>query len=84
MPSHVAVEVSRRAEKSLRAVPQTFLARIRDAIRELAADPLAGKKLKGEFAGLRSYRLASCRIVYRFSPCLVEIVDVDDRKDVYR
>jgi len=53
-------------------------------IGELAGNPFLGKKLKGEFEGLRSYRLGPFRIIYRFSKELVEIVYLDHRKDVYR
>ena len=40
--------------------------------------------MKGESAGLRSYRLGPLRIVYRFTRELVEVVFVEHRKDVYR
>lgn len=43
-----------------------------------------GKKLKGEFEGLRSYRLGSFRIVYRFTKELLDVAHIDHRKDVYR
>jgi len=78
------VELSHRAEKALEAVETRFRDRLKDAIRELANNPLAGKKLKGELAGLRSYRLGPFRIVYRFMRARVEVVFIDDRKDVYR
>ncbi len=58
--------------------------RLKEAIRHLSENPLSGKKLKGEFEGLRSYRIGSFRIVYRFSKELLEVVYIDDRKDAYR
>jgi mRNA-degrading endonuclease RelE of RelBE toxin-antitoxin system len=40
--------------------------------------------LKGEFEALRSFRMGSFRIVYRFTKELLEVVYIDHRKDVYR
>lgn len=57
---------------------------LKEAIRELSANPLLGKKLKGEFEGLGSYRVGSFRIVYRFSEESLEVAYIDHRKDVYR
>ena len=79
-----SVSLSRRAVKSIGHAEPRLKERIREAVRELAANPLLGKKLKGELEGLRSYRLGSHRIVYRFTADLLEIVHIDDRKDVYR
>ena len=49
-----------------------------------ARNPRLGKKLKGDFEGLRSYRLGTYRIVYRFTRKAVEIIYIEHRKDVYR
>lgn len=79
-----SVRLSHRAEKFLDRLKAPFKDRLKEAIRELSISPLLGKKLKGEFEGLRSYRLGSFRIVYRFTKELFEIVYIDHRKDVYR
>jgi len=76
--------LSRRAEKTLQALDERFRDHLKEAIRELAANPLLGKKLKGECEGLRSYRLGSFRIVYRFRKERLDVVHIDHRKDVYR
>ncbi len=78
------VNLSNRAEKVFYTVDERFREHIKESIRELAANPLLGKRLMGEFEGLRSYRVASFRIVYRFTSELVEVVFIDHRKDVYR
>ena len=78
------VRLSHRAEKALDRAEVRFRNRLREAIREFSKNPLLGKKLKGEFEGLRSYRLGSFRIVYRFTREVLEVVYIDDRKDVYR
>ena len=79
-----SVRLSARAAKSLERVDPRHRERLAEAIQELVASPLLGKKLKGEFDGLRSYRLGSFRIVYRFGRQALDVVYVDDRKDVYR
>jgi mRNA-degrading endonuclease RelE of RelBE toxin-antitoxin system len=84
MPRRRGVKLSRPAEKALKIVEARFKERLKGAIRELSGYPLLGKKLKGEFEELRSYRLGPFRIVYRCTTELLEVVFVDHRKDVYR
>lgn len=84
MPRRRGVKLSRRVEKALEIVEARFKEQFKSAIRELSGNPVLGKKLKGEFEGLRSYRLGPFRIVYRFTKELVEVVYLDHRKDVYR
>jgi mRNA interferase RelE/StbE len=58
--------------------------RIRAALDEILADPSAGKALKEELAGLRSYRVSRFRIVYRVSKGkTVELVAVGPRESIY-
>ncbi len=84
MANPKSVRLSNRAVKALESIDVRFKERLKEAIRELSRNPLLVKKLKGELAGLRSYRVGSFRIVYRFSKELLEVVYIDDRKDVYR
>lgn len=84
MPGPRSVRISRRAEKVLEALDARSQEHLKTALRELSTSPLLGKKLKGEFEGLRSYRLGTFRIIYRFSELAVEVVFLDHRKDVYR
>jgi len=79
-----SVSLSRRAARFVEHAEPRLKVRIGEVLRELATNPLMGKKLKGELEGLRSCRLGSHRIVYRFTADLLEIVHIDDRKDVYR
>ena len=78
------VRLSHRAEKAFEAVDTRYQDHLKEAIRELSENPLQGKKLKGELEGLRSHRVGRFRIVYRVIKDLVEVVYIDDRKDVYR
>jgi mRNA interferase RelE/StbE len=84
MPGPRSVRISRRAEKILEALDARTQDQLKTALRELSTSPLLGKKLKGELEGLRSYRLGTFRIVYRFTESAVEVVFLDHRKDVYR
>ena len=84
MPGPRSVRISRRAEKVLEALDARLQEQLKAALRELSTNPLLGKKLKGEFEGLRSYRLSTFRIIYRLSELAVEVVFLDHRKDVYR
>ena len=84
MPRPRGARLSRRAEKTLQALDERHRDHLKEAIRELAVNPLLGKKLKGEFEGLRSFRLGSVRSVYRFTKDLLDVVHIDHRKDVYR
>jgi len=79
-----SVSFTRTAEKAPQGLEPRLLDRLTAALRELASNPLLGKKLKGDFEGLRSYRLGTYRIVYRFTPESVEIIYIEHRKDVYR
>ena len=84
MPRPRDVRLSRRAEKALDSIHLAREEYLKNAIRELSRNPLLGKKLKGEFEALRSFRMGSFRIVYRFTKELLEVVYIDHRKDVYR
>lgn len=78
------VEFSRRASKTLERVETRLRERLKEAVRELVENPLLGKRLKGELEGLRSYRVGAFRIVYRFTRERLDVVHIDNRKDVYR
>lgn len=78
------VNFSARARKDFEGLENRIKTRVADGVRELADNPLVGKKLKGELSDFRSYRLGSYRVIYRFTPEVVEIALIEHRKDVYR
>jgi len=57
---------------------------LKEALREIADNPLIGIPLKGQFKGLRRYRIGNYRIVYCFTEKTIEVASIADRKDVYR
>jgi mRNA interferase RelE/StbE len=58
--------------------------KIKNAIEYLLSDPDAGKNLKEELAGLKSFRTGSFRIIYRITkPATIELIAVGPRKNIY-
>ena len=60
------VEYSHTANKQLKKLAKTNQIRVLAKIQKLKNDPYAGKKLKGEFEGLRSLKVWPYRIIYRY------------------
>jgi mRNA interferase RelE/StbE len=57
--------------------------KMKSGLRELAMDPFAGKELRDELKGLRSFRIGRFRIIYRIAGRTVEIAAVGPRKTIY-
>ena len=77
------------------AETDTFSSKLSDAkysdyvYPQLRENPFFGtniKKLKGEFEGLYRYRVGKYRMFYKIEndKILVIMLDIDDRKDVYK
>lgn len=68
----------------LRGLHPGIKRKARAAIAEILDDPEAGKPLREELSGLRSYRVGRWRIVYRCSARgVVELVAVGPRSVIY-
>ena len=80
------VRLSRQSAKDLERLPKLYLAAVASALRGLGAEPLAGKPLGGELAGLRSLRVGMYRIVYSFDPRsgVLDVIWIRHRREVYR
>ena len=58
--------------------------KVKASLKTIQSNPDAGKSLKDELAGLRSYRVSKFRIIYRVSKkILIEIVAVGPRSRIY-
>jgi mRNA interferase RelE/StbE len=58
--------------------------KVRSGLADILRDPTAGKALKDELDGLRSYRLGRMRIIYRKSARgVIEVVAVGPRSTIY-
>lgn len=68
----------------LRGLHPGIKRKVRAALDGILGDPEAGKPLKEELDGLRSYRVGRLRIIYRNSSReIVEIVAVGPRSVIY-
>ena len=80
------VEYSHTARKQIKNLPKEKKIKVLKTIEKLKSDSYAGKKLKGEFEGLRSLKFWPYRIIYRFLPQekLLFINLVQHRQKVYK
>lgn len=80
------VEITRRAKKDIDKLAAQTKKRCAEALRVLAANPLRGEPLKGEFHGLRRYRVGDFRLIYEvdIEGDLMTIHAVKHRREVYR
>ena len=74
------------AVKNLKKLSAAEKQKAKKKIESLLSNPLAGKKLKGEFSDLRSLRAWPLRIIYLFNPKsqTIIIITVDYRGNVYK
>ena len=76
VPSHL--------QELIRGLHPDLKRKVRAALDVISADPLAGKELRDNLAGLRSFRLGRFRIIYRFGPRrLIELVALGPRRVIY-
>lgn len=80
------VEYSDIARKQLKRLPKNKQIKVLSKIERLKNDPYAGKKLKGEFKGLRSLKTWPYRIIYRYlsQDKVLFINIIQHRQKVYR
>jgi mRNA interferase RelE/StbE len=58
------VALTHETEKNLKKLPANIIQRVKDAIREIVANPLSGKPLRGNLKGQYSFRIGDYRMVY--------------------
>ena len=72
-------------KKDLKKIDKKELPAILKDIEDmLMKSPLKGKELKGEFAGLYSFRIGHYRVLYTILGNIVMILRISHRKDVYK
>ena len=58
--------------------------KIRAGLRHIVTEPAAGKSLKDDLEGLKSYRIRRFRIIYRISSKqTIDIIAIGPRKAIY-
>lgn len=68
----------------LRGLHPNLKQKIKGALQTIQLDPHAGKLLREELAGLRSYRVSRFRVIYRIADkTTIELVAVGPRKNIY-
>lgn len=80
------IVLTHEAGKQLRRIPLRFQEKVLQAIRSLAQDPFAGKKLYGDWEGHYSERAWPYRIIYTIDlkEITVTIVTVGHRQGIYK
>ena len=69
----------------VRSLHPNLKRKIKAALQTILGDPQAGKALKNELEGLRSFRVGRFRVVYRIrgEEGIVEIAAIGPRKRIY-
>jgi mRNA interferase RelE/StbE len=67
----------------LRALHPDLKKKIKAALKILISTPDAGKTLRDELEGLRSFRVSRFRIIYRINRRTIEIIAVGPRERIY-
>ena len=79
------ITFKKSVEKDLSKIPKAVVARILDKIdKELPGGAESFPALKGEFAGLRKFRVGDYRVIYTLLGDDGLILHIAHRKDVYR
>ena len=84
MPVAKKAKFSSQAVREIVRLDSPWNGRVSTEVEDLAENPLMGKKLRGEFEGLRSFRMGRYRIICEFSCSFLEMAYFSDRKDAYR
>ena len=78
------LRASGRVADLLRGMHPQLRRRVRAAIDMIRTDPISGKELRDELAGLRSFRVARFRVVYRIAADrTIELVAIGPRRTIY-
>ena len=71
--------------RDLKKISKPEAKRILDVIeKELIKQPESNPVLKGQFAGLRKYRVGDYRVIYALMGFDILILRIGDRKDIYK
>lgn len=82
--SQKQIKLSPIASKTIANTSEPLKSTLRTSILDLSKNPFSGIPLKGKLRGLYRQRVGRYRIIYRFNEVTIEIVNVGDRKEIYR
>lgn len=77
------IEMPRVLRDLIRHLPPELKAKVKASLRLISDDPYRAEELRDELAGLRSYRVARFRVIYRIVGSMVQIVALGPRADIY-
>src|SRR5262245_20580567 len=77
------IEMPQVLRDLIRHLPPELKAKVKTTLTSISDDPYRVKELRDELAGLRSYRIARFRIIYRIVGSMVQIVALGPRADIY-
>ena len=79
------VVYKKSVRRDLKKLSKTEVSRILDQIeQELTKKPESYPVLKGQFAGLRRYRIGDYRVIYALVGTDILVLRVGNRRDVYK
>ena len=77
------IEMPRVLRDLIRHLPPELKAKVKAALKSVSDDANRAKELRDELAGLRCYRIARSRVIYRIVGSTVQIVALGPRADIY-
>lgn len=79
------IEIKRKAQKEIEALPKEDQERVLEAFDVLRKNPFVGKKLEGQYNGAWSLRMWPYRIIYTITKkfVTVTVLRVGHRQGVY-
>ncbi|MHB8895669.1 MAG: type II toxin-antitoxin system RelE family toxin [Candidatus Geothermincolia bacterium] len=80
-----SVAYKKSVHRDLKSLSRAEAKRIMDLVEhELIKRPEANPVLKGQFSGLRKYRVGDYRVIYALVGSEILILRIGDRKNVYK
>jgi mRNA interferase RelE/StbE len=84
MRQHRKLRVPDEIAALIRSMHPDLIRKIRGSLQTILSEPFAGKALRDELSGLRSFRVSRFRIIYRISKKqLIEVVTIGPRDRIY-
>lgn len=77
------IEMAKAVRDLVPHLPPELRRKVKAALRSVADDPYRARELRDELAGLRSYRIARARLIYRIKGSTVEVIAFGPRADIY-
>ncbi len=80
-----SVVYKQSVHRDLKGLSKADAKRVMDSIeRELVKKPESNPMLKGQFAGLRKYRVGDYRVIYALIGAEILVLRIGNRKSVYK